>query len=175
MSLRDTLRARGLPHITVPIRAVPSAEVAEAEAELAAATAALADAEARRTVSTALRHRVDAAASAVDACYTELTVRALPAAEMEALIAEHPADTEHQRGQGIPFDRVTFVPALLSRCVFDSPDATEPALTEQEWTDEFAKGSGSLGEIGALFTACWQVNDRTPDPRLPKGSTPTSS
>lgn len=174
MSLRDTLRARGLPHVTVHIRAVPSAQLAAAEAELAAAAAALADAEARRTVSTALRRRVEAAQAAVDNCYTILTVRALPPAEMETLLSEHPA-TDQQHDQGVPFNRASFVPALLARCVFDDPDATEPALTEQEWAEEFAKGSGSLGEIGALFSACWQVNDRTPDPYIPKGSTRTIS
>lgn len=170
MPLRDTLRARGLPHVTVPIRAVPSAELAAAQAELAEASAALADAEARRAASTTLRRRVEAAQAAVDACYTTLTVRALPPAEMESLLAEHPA-ADAERDRGVPFDRSTFVPALLARCVFDEPDSTEPALTEQEWVEEFAKGSGSLGEIGSLFTACWEVNDRTPDARIPKGLT----
>jgi hypothetical protein len=174
MGLRDTLRARGLPHVTVPIRAVSSAQVAAAEAELAAAEAALADAELRRAMSTAHRQRVDAAQAELDDCHTLLTVRALPPAEMEALLAEHPAGDE-TRDRGIPFDRTTFIPALLARCVFDDPDATEPALAEDEWIEEVAKGSSSLGEIGALFTACWQVNDRTPDRRIPKGSTPTSS
>jgi hypothetical protein len=175
MGLRDTLRSRGLPHVTVPIRAVPSAQVAAAEAELAAATTALSEAEARKAVSTALRQRVDAAQAAVDDCYQLLTVRALPPSEMESLLAEHPA-TDEQRTQGaVPFNRTTFVPALLARCVFDDPDSPEPALTEQEWVEELAKGSSSLGEVGALFAACWQVNDRTPDQRIPKGSTPTSS
>lgn len=172
VGLRDTLRARGLPHVTVPIRAVSSAQLAAAEIELASASAAFADAEARRTLSTALRRRVEAAQAAIDDCYTPLIVRALPPAEMEALLAEHPAADEQH---GVPFHRATFVPALLARCVFDDPEATEPAMTEPEWAEEFAKGSGSLGELGALFSACWQVNDRSPDPRLPKGSTPTIS
>jgi hypothetical protein len=171
MGLRDTFQKRGLPHDVIPIRAVPSAQLDAAEAELAAAVAALADAETRRAVSTAHRRRVDAAQDAVDDCYVLLTVRALPPAEMEGLIAEHPAGD----GERAIFNRATFAPALLARCVFDDPDATEPAMTEPEWVDEISKGSSSLGEVSELFAACWQVNDRTPDRHIPKGSTPTTS
>jgi len=172
MGLRDTFAARGLPHLTVPIRAVPSTELAAAEAELAAAAADLVAAEQRGAVSTAHRRRVTAARAAVDDCYTWLTVRALPPAEMEALLAEHPAADDPA---GLPFHRATFVPALLARCVFDDPDTAAPALTEDEWVTEVAKGSSSLGEVGGLFAACWEVNDRTPDRRIPKGSTTTRS
>jgi len=167
MGLRDTLRTRGLPHCTVPIRAVSSTAVADAEAALADAEAALADA-----VSTAHRQRVAEAQAAVDDCYTWLTVRALPPAEMEALLAEHPADKDTRT---VPFHQATFVPALLARCVFDDPDTTQPAMTEDEWAAESTKGSSSLGEISTLFAACWEVNDRTPDRRIPKGSTTTRS
>jgi hypothetical protein len=171
VGLRDTFQKRGLPHDVIPIRAVSSAILDTAEAELAAAVTALADAETRRAVSTAHRRRVDTAQAAVDDCYTLLTVRALPPAEMEALLAEHPAeDTERAI-----FNRATFIPALLARCVFDDPDTVEPAMTESEWADEISKGSSSLGEVSALFAACWQVNDRTPDRHIPKGSTSTGS
>jgi hypothetical protein len=172
MGLRDTFRKRGLPHDTIPIRAVSSAQLDAAEAELAAAITALADAEQKRAVSTAHKQRVDTAQDAVDDCYTLLTVRALPPEEMENLIAEHPAAEEDT--QAI-FNRTTFVPALLARCVFEDADDTEPAMTEPEWVAEVSKGSSSLGEVSALFAACWQVNDRTPDRHIPKGSTPTGS
>lgn len=171
MGLRETLRARGLPYVTVPIRAVSSTQIAAAEAELHAAAVSLSEAEARRNVTTAMRARVEHAQEAVDACYTLLTVRAIPPADMEALLAEHPAADD----RGMPFNRATFVPALLARCVFDDQDAEKPAMTESDWIAEISSGSSSLGEIGALFTACWQVNDRTPDNRIPKGSTPTPS
>lgn len=174
MGLRDALRGRGLPHITVPIRAVPSAQIAAAEAELAEASAAVAEAEARQRVTTALRQRLAAAEQTLDDCYVLLTIRALPPAELEALLAEHPAG-EDEREQGLPFARKTFAPALMARCVFDDAEAPEPALTAEEWADELAKGSSSMGEISAIFGACWQVNDRSPDARIPKGLTPTTS
>lgn len=172
MGLRETFRARGLPHVTVPIRAVPSQQIAAAEAELRAAAIALSEADSRHAVTTAMRARVEAAEAALDACFTVLVVRAIPPADMEALIAEHPST---DADDAVPFSRKTFVPALLARCVFDSTDAEKPAMSEAEWIDEVSAGSSSLGEVGALFTACWQINDRTPDARIPKGSTPTTS
>jgi hypothetical protein len=176
MGLRDELRGRGLPQATFSIRRVPSEELAAAEAELDAAIGELRDAEAARRVSSALRQQVEDAAARLDACFRELTIRALPPADLEALVNAHPA-TEAQRDK-VPdaaWNRDTFAPALLAVCVFDEPGATEPALTESEWVQETTKGSMSLGEIGALFEACWRVNDRSPDVRLPKGSTPTRS
>jgi hypothetical protein len=118
-----------------------------------------------------MRERVATAEAALDECYVLLTVRALPPSEMEALLSEHPATD----GKGLPFNQNSFMPALLARCVFDDEDSAEPAMTAIEWAEEIAKGSSSMGEVGALFQACWQVNDRSPDARIPKGSTRTSS
>lgn len=172
MSLRDIFAERGLPEATFPLRRVSSQVLVEAEEELRSASAALLVAEADRTVSTAHRTRVDDAVNRVRDCYTFLTVRALPPAEMEDLIAQHPAP---EGKPGELFDRKTLMPILLERCVFDSPESQEFALSAEEWEQQITKGSGSAGEIGALFHAVWNVNDRAPDVNLPKGSTRTNS
>lgn len=174
MGLREVFQTRGLPQATYPLRAVSSQELDDAEQRLSAARAALAQAEAERKVSTALRQAVDDAIGTVRGCYQHLTVRALPPAEMEAVVGEHPP-TDEQREHGDPFNRLTLVPVLLGRCVFDTPDATEPALSEDEWAQQVAKGSTSLGEVAGLFNAVWQINDRTPDVSVPKGSSSTRS
>lgn len=176
MGLRETLKQRGLPLTTFPFRAVPSDELAAAEAALDEATRDLRRAETTKAVTTALRRRVDDAAEQVQACFQVLTVRAMPPADLEALIAAHPAtDAQRDKDPDAVWNRDTFVPALLAACVFDDPAGDEPALTEAEWAIAVTKGASSLGEVAALFNACWQVNDRAPDVRLPKGSTPTRS
>lgn len=152
------------------LRAVPSIEVHAAERELDAVTRELRAAEASRGVTTTLRRRIEAAEARVRDCYTQLTLRALPPAELEALLAEHKAtDADRDRDPGAVWNRDTFVPALLAVAVYDDPDATAPALTVDQWAMEITKGSASLGEVAALFDACWAVNDRTPDADIPKG------
>jgi hypothetical protein len=172
MGLRETLAERGLPQAEFPLRRVPSLELTAAENELRDASAALAAAEASRTVSTAHRTRVDEAADRLRACYTFLVIKAIPPKEMEELIAAHKAPDDKPNDL---FDQHTFMPELLARCVYDAPDAAEPALSADEWTLEIQKGSSSAGEIGALFQATWNVNDRAPDSAIPKGSTRTAS
>jgi hypothetical protein len=173
MGLREILPSRGLPETTYPIRAVTSAVLADAEAELSAARTALAVAEGAKRVSTAHRDRVSAAEDAVAACYHVLTVRALPPAEYEALVAEHAPGDDADGKRRMAFNQATLMPALLAVCVFDGPDEAEPALSEGEWREQIAKGSGSAGETGALFATVWAINDRSPDVNIPKGSTQT--
>jgi hypothetical protein len=168
MALLDTLHSRGLPQTTYPLRAVPSPELAAAQRVHGLAVSALREAELSKRVTADLRKRVDAAEAVVRECYTELTVRAMPPDELEALIGEH-KPTDADRDEGALFHRQTFAPALIARCVYDDPKATDPALTADQWAQEMAKGSMSLGEAMALFNCCWQVNDRTPDPDIPKG------
>lgn len=174
MGLRETLATRGLPVAEYPLRAVPSRQLADAEERLTRARFELATAEAARTVSTGHRTRVEQAEAAYRACFSWLTLRALPPAEMETLVAEHPPQDEDS-ARGEPFHRASLMPALLAACVYDDPDATEPALTVAEWGEQVAKGSGSAGEIAGLFQAVWHLNDRTPDVNIPKGLPPTLS
>lgn len=150
MSLRDRLRARSRPTATFDLRVEDDTA---ARAELAAAVAEGGDPE-----------RVDAAQDAVDACYETLQLTALPPADMEALIAAHPATD----GSGGQWDPATFVPALLASCV-------DSDVTEDEWGEYVSKGPMSVGEVRDLFDKAIAVNYRGPDPRVPKGSTPTRS
>ena len=167
MALLDTLRSRGLPQATYLLRAVPSLELRAAQRAAEQAQAQLREAEANRTVTTERRRAAREATDRLHACFTALTIRAMLPDELEALIGEHkPTDDDRD---GAIFHHKTFMPALLGQCVFESPDAPEPAMTADQWNVEISKGSMSLGEVGHLFAACWEINDRSPDPDLPKG------
>lgn len=167
MGALDTLRTRGLPQSTYLLRAVPSAELVAAQHEHTKALAALRDAEAAKRVTSAQRQAVDSAMRRVHGCYITLTIKAIPPAELEDLINAH-KPTDEEREEGAIFHRKTFAPELISRCVFDSDDAEKPSGSAAEWNEQITGGSMSLGEAAALFQVCWDVNDRTPDPDIPK-------
>lgn len=103
--------------------------------------------------------RIDAAQRAVDACYEQLTITALPPVDMEALLEAHPpVDREHKT----MFNPVTFVPALLAACV-------DSDVTEEDWAEYTTKGPMTPGEVNELFRVVWDLNYRAPDPAVPKG------
>lgn len=148
MSLRQRLAQRQRPSVTFRLRIEDDTS---AQAELAAAQAS-GDAD-----------RITSAQDTVNACYEPLIITALPPAEWEALIEQHPP-TEEQKKQGNSwFNPVTFYPALLAACV----DGDE---TEDEWMEYTTKGPLSLGEANALIDAVTSVNQRGPEPWVtPKG------
>lgn len=152
MSLRERLAKRSLPSETFLLRVEDDT----------AARKELADARASGD-----EEQVVAAQSALDACYEPLVITALPPAEWEALVSAHPP-TEEQKKRGAWYNHATFHPALLAACV--SGDETEA-----DWADYVTKGPLSLGEAMALLDAVMRVNQRAPDPWLPKGSTGTTS
>lgn len=168
MGALDTLRSRGLPQSTYLLRAVPSSELAAAQREYVSAHAALREAEAAKRVTSAHKRALDKALDRVHGCFITLTIRALPPAELEDLIDAHKPDDD-EREQGSIFHRKTFAPELIARCVFDSDDAEKPSGSAAEWDEQMTGGNMSLGEAASLFQACWDVNDRTPDPDVPKG------
>lgn len=146
MALRASLAQRQLPTSTFLLRVFDDRR---ARAELAAAQV---DGDAQR---------VAEAEQAVQACYEQLAITALPPAEWEALLAAHPA-TEQQRKDGAWCNNTTFLPALLAACI-------EGDETEADWADLITKGAITQGEVTALSVAVHNINLRSPDPLLPKG------
>ena len=144
MGLKNRLAARPRPTATYALRidddTVP-------RAELAAARAA------------GDEDRIVTAQTAVEACYEQVTLRALPPVELEALIAAHPPPKD-QQGKKM-FNSVTFIPALLAASV-------ESDVSEEDWVEFYTSGAMTTGEISDLFNTVWDLNYRAPDPNLPK-------
>jgi hypothetical protein len=171
MGLRDRLRERQAPSATVALRIDASPASFERDHQLELVEARIKDAEKRRDSEAvaALSAELEEAQAAVDACYEYLTVKAIPASEMEALIGAHPATREQlEVDPRVTFNRLTFFPALLAACV----ESTE---TEEDWAQIIQSGELVLGEINTLVNVAMELNDRSPSVTLGKGSTPTRS
>lgn len=171
MALRDRLRERQRPQAVVALRIDSSFAADEADRHLAQVTAELrqadelGDKEAVAQLSAAL---VEAQAR-VDAAYEYVTVRALPASDMELLIESHPPTAKQlEADPRVTFNRLTFYPALLAACV-ETPE------TEQDWEEIIGSGEMVLGEINTLVNVAMELNDRAPSVSLGKGMTPTPS
>lgn len=112
---------------------------------------------------------VEQARAEVDSCYEPITLRALPPAAYERLIAEHPPSDE-QRAKGEIWDPTTFRPALLAACA-------DGDMTVSDWTS-FLDERCSAAERQGLYVAALTVNEqeRVAEPAtLPKGWTPIRS
>lgn len=142
MGLKDRLAARRRPTAPYSLRIEDDST---ARAELAAASSA------------GDEGRVVAAQGAVEACYEQVTLTALPPVDLEALIAAHPPPA----GVGKIFNPRTFVPALLAASVGSD-------VTEDDWSEYYTSGAMTTGEVSDLFEAVWQLNYRVPDPSVPK-------
>jgi hypothetical protein len=165
-SLQDRLRDRALPTQVVSLPLDPLAH-AYRERELAEAQWLLETARDRGATDVgALRARVAQARAALTALDTvPVTLRALPAADWEALLELHPA-TEEQREAGAQWGP-GFRLALLAVSVV--PDDGDSPTTEAEWEAMTKDGSVGAGEFNALFTAAVGLNLRSPDSRVGKG------
>jgi hypothetical protein len=97
----------------------------------------------------------------------EVTVRALPGDEWDALVQLHPP-TPEQAAEGWEWNIATFRPALLAACVDSPADQADP-LTEQEWAELLIVMS--VGERDQLYGAAFDVNaNRWPTADVGKGS-----
>lgn len=117
----------------------------------------------------AAQSTVDAARAAVDACFEQIRLQAMPPAEYERLIAAHPP-TDEQRGKGEIWNPDSFRAALLAAC-------TAGDMTEQDWA-EFLAERCSTAERQGLFVAALAVNEQervAESLTVPKGWTPTRS
>lgn len=161
MGLKDRLAARKRPSAPYQLRID---DETAARAELAAAQAA--DDE----------PRIVAARAAVEACYEQVTVVALPPAprphpqpddpmDLETLLKKHqPTDEQRAKNKSVLFNQRTFVPALLAVCVIG-----DDVPSEEEWAEYTTSGTMTTGEVSDIFNAVWAINYRVPDPTIPLG------
>lgn len=170
VSLRDRLRERQLPQATVGIRIDWSEESYQLHRDLDRQEQHLGLAEAGNHPDVdEVRARVTELRARIDSMYELVTIRALPAAEMERLIAENPPTPEQSKQDPTAnFNRDTFFPALLASCV-EGPE------TEQDWSEMINSGELVIGELNALIATAMELNDRSPSVSLGKGSTTTRS
>lgn len=96
----------------------------------------------------------------------EITLRALPAAEWEALVGLHPPQPG-DAAKGAAWDVTSFRPALLAASVV-APEDEEP-LTEQDWSELILSARMTAGEINLIFNTACLLNDRAPDATVGKG------
>jgi len=168
MSLRDQLRGRSLPTEVVRLPR-DSAEYARRERALTAAQWMLDEARGRGVDTAGLRARTADAQTALDACpVIEVTLRALPAPEWEALVELHPA-TDEQQSRGMQWNAATFRPALLAACVVPPEDEPEP-LTAEYWVQVVKDGELAAGEYNTLCNAAVTLNLRGPASAVGKES-----
>lgn len=170
MGLRERLGKRQPPTATVALRINPSSsEADDAKEALRQAEELLRLAEGARHHERLpeLRTAVEAAQARVDAAFEYVTLKALSAPEFEALLSAHPPRPD-QRSEGLSWNRDTFFPAILAACV-EGPE------TEQDWAEMLRDGTFVMGEFSALISTAMQLNDRSPDVSLGKGSTTTHS
>lgn len=160
MSIREQFRGRSQPTETVRL---PHDPTGYARCERAVADAAVRLEQARATggVDTSrLRSRLADAEEALNACTViEITIRALPAPEWEALVALHPA-SEEDAGKGLMWNATTLRPALLEACVV--PDEGEAPLSASEWEQIVKDGEIGAGEYNSLCNAAVALNLRSP-------------
>lgn len=164
MTLADRLRERGLPSTTVPIR---TGRIADTQQARAALDEAIRLRDKAPGIDPDLEQAVVDARTALDACYEDVTVKAIEPAAYEALVAAHPP-TDEQDEQGFAWNPDSFVPALLAACV-------DMGLSEDEWLEMCSAGPLALGESAELFEAAVKVNGRSPDLRTGKGFAQTGS
>ena len=159
-SQRERLLGKRRLSVQYPVKVedttVAEKELEEARTALRQALIA-ADSEAEATVVNARRRR-DKALAAVEACYETLTISALRPADLEALLAEHPATDED--GPDALWHVDTFRPALLAACV-------ESDMTADDWA-AFCEDNLSRGERDDLWLTVLAVNQRVPDSAIPK-------
>lgn len=169
MALRDRLRTRQLPQATVGIRIDWSQESYSLHLALEQAKARLDIARERGESAIALTTEVDQLRAQVDAQYEYVTIKALPAAEMEAIVSANPPTDEQKRQQPtLNWNPETFLPAILAATV-EGPETTE------DWTEMIRSGELVMGEVNTLVMTALELNDRSPSVSLGKGSTTTLS
>lgn len=158
MNLRDELRTRGLPRSSFPLCKV---QPADAQAARAALDEAIRVRDRTPGIAPHLERAVTDAKSVLAACYEDVTVRALPRGDMEALIAAHPPADQQS---GLAWDPESFPPALLAAAV---EFADGEVWSEADWRDMTSGGGPlALGEVSELFDAAYSLNKRVVDLRV---------
>ncbi|WP_067967533.1 hypothetical protein [Nocardiopsis trehalosi] len=164
MGARDRLRARKRPHanyrfqVEDPTSAEKALAVVQEQyrAALLKAKDGERDADVKR-----LAKKVEAAREKVDACFEEITLRAMAPKDLEALIAAHPPRKDHEDDDA--WNTETFPRALFLECVEGVAD-----MSAADW-EAFLDENCSEGERGELLLTAQVVNVRAPGSQVPKG------
>ncbi|WP_433234028.1 hypothetical protein [Actinomadura nitritigenes] len=166
-SLRERLLARERPSHRVALQMEdPTAAIREAAlAEDAWRTCHLMqDGPDREAAIRKAKRELDKTAKAVNDCYDEVTLRAIPPAEFEALQAAHPPRDAKELRPGEEPDEIwnasTFPRALFLKCV-------DGDLSQTEW-EKFLDEQCSQAERTQLFYAAQVINIRVPSVAIPK-------
>lgn len=167
--LRDRLMARERPTTTVPLRVEDDTD---ARRRLADAEQALEEAQQNAPSPGAqavrkARQARDAAQQAVDDCYVDVAVQALPPADFEALVSAHPPEPA---ADGEPTDDAwnpdTFPRPCFLACVVPTDD-----MAAEDWEKVFDNNLSSA-EQTMLCNAAIMINVRRLDEiQVPKGWT----
>lgn len=166
--LRDRLRSRKLPSVTVSIRLDSTVEADAAQSELEQAKSALYEAIKRDDPNLEpYQDRVTAAEAAYEPFLHHFEVQVIPPSQYEAIIAACPP-TDEQREKRYAYNPETFRPALLAACVAGE-------LTEDDWLEMESSGELTPGELNTLFSTAFRLNERAPDVTVGKGLSPTRS
>lgn len=166
-TLRERLLARERPSHRVALQMQdPTAAIREtALAEDAWRTCHLMqDGPDREAAIRKAKRELDKTAKAVNDCYEQVTVRALPPEDFERLVAAYPPREAKDLKAGEEPDEAwndkTFPRALFLACV-------DGELSREEW-EKFIDGQCSQAERGQLFLAAQVVNVRMPSVAIPK-------
>lgn len=162
-SLREALRARTRPTATVRLPVDP-AGYADALREVDAARLALASAVGDRAAPQARMADAQQRLDAVEVLTVDM--RALAAADWEALVEAHPPSDE-QRSRGADVNMASFRPALLAASVVVADG--DQGLTEVEWAELAGSGQVAAGELELLFGTAVTLNTRSPQVSTGKG------
>jgi hypothetical protein len=159
MGARDRIAAKQVRRVIVPIQL---SDPSEDNQRVLGATVALYKAQERgdadETEIADLQRQAKEAEEAVAKHFEPVAMRALPAAEWEALSARH----TNESGDGL--DWAAALPALVAVSCED-----EDLRDADFWRHVFADAAWSEGDADALRTALLHLNISAPDPRLPKG------
>lgn len=171
--LRDRLLARERPTTTVPLRVQDDTD---ARRRLEDADRTLEEAQHAATSPSAqavrkARQARDAAQKALDDCYADITVRAMPPEDFEALVAAHPPVAPAD-GEDVPEDEQdAWNDETFPRPCFLASVVLEDDMTIEDW-ETFLDRNVSDAERVMLFNAAQLINVRTVDQiQVPKGWT----
>lgn len=161
-NLRDALAAKRVRELVYPLAV---ADDTQARKRLEEARARRVLAGVGKTVDEedvkAAQAAEDQAQAEVDACYYQLRLRGVSAADMEALRASCPPPPDAD--EDVTFDVEAFRPALVAACAVDSD------LSAEEWAAELASDRWTVSDVASLYQSALIACNRPVNDGLGKG------
>lgn len=97
---------------------------------------------------------IEVARAALDTCYEQITLVAMPAQDWDCLVDAHPPADDKAKKYGAWCNPMTLLPAALVACVQNS-DATE-----QDWAEYVVTGAMGPGDATALLDKLVSLHSR---------------